>query len=95
MTSIALVLGYKFNHEPGISLKDGVITEWPESLGPLPGDAQIAAWVIEFDETETEENLIAERAKQVAEDRDRKEAVRLLKLEGNTFKHFNKNGKRI
>ena len=42
-----------------------------------------------------EEQLIADRCCQVAEDRDRKEAVRLLKLEGNAFDHFDKNGKRV
>jgi hypothetical protein len=29
-------LGEIYNNAPGISTKDGVITEWPDSLGPIP-----------------------------------------------------------
>lgn len=46
-------------------------------------------------EIETEAALISGKAKQVAAGRDRKEAVRLLKLDGKTFSHHDNNGKRV
>lgn len=48
MTSLAEVLGWKFNHAPGIRT-DGVnITEWPGALGPIPTQAEIDQWTIDF-----------------------------------------------
>ncbi|MFN4283524.1 MAG: hypothetical protein ACK4NA_12880 [Alphaproteobacteria bacterium] len=46
---IGLVLGWKFNHAPGIETRDGVITAWPDSLGPLPTADQIATWTAEYE----------------------------------------------
>jgi hypothetical protein len=63
--------------------------------GVKPSWAQVESEIVRLEEVKQEEQLIADRCCQVAEDRDRKEAVRLLKLEGNAFKHFNKNGKRV
>lgn len=89
------VLAKQFPGVPGISSKNNIITEWPDSLGPMPDDAQIAIWAVGFEEIEVEEQLISAKIHQVAEDRARKEAVRLLKLESKTLKHFNNDGKRI
>ena len=95
MQNIGEVVGWKFNYTPGIMTRNNKITQWPESLGPIPSDAQIALWAIEYEKIEAEAKLIKDKCCQVAEDRDRKEAVRLLKLEGNAFDHFDKNGKRV
>lgn len=46
--NIALVLGWKFNHEPGIETSDGELVAWPESLGKAPTKKQIADWTAEY-----------------------------------------------
>jgi len=52
--SLGMVLGWKFNNASGICTKEqedgsSAITEWPESLGPLPTAEQIAAWSAEYE----------------------------------------------
>ena len=46
---LGAVLGWKFNYEPGISTVENKIVGWPETLGPKPTKAQIAAWTAEFE----------------------------------------------
>ena len=89
------IIGWKFNNPSGVVTRKGVITEWPDSLGPIPSDAQIAIWAIEYEEAQQEAQMIAEKARLVAEVRDRKEAVKQLKFEGKVPKHFDANGNRI
>jgi len=45
MTSIAEVIGWKFNHQPGMTTKDGVITELP---GDTPSQADQDKWTAEY-----------------------------------------------
>lgn len=47
--SIGMVLGWKFNHAPGIRTREGEIIAWPENLGPLPTGEQIAQWTAEYE----------------------------------------------
>jgi len=47
--SLGLVLGWKFNHKQGIQTCDGVITAWPDALGNLPTQEQIAIWTSEYE----------------------------------------------
>lgn len=49
---------------------------------------------VEDKEIENEEQLIEEEKRKVQDDRDRKIAVERLKQKGETFKHFDDNGKR-
>lgn len=95
MQNIGEVVGWKFNHTPGIMTRNKKITQWPESLGPIPSDAQIATWAVEYEEIEAEAELIKTKFHLVAEDRDRTEAVKQLKFEGKVLKHFDNNGNRI
>ncbi len=88
-------LGWKFNHIQGITTRKGIITEWPDSLGVVPSDAQIAIWGVEFDKFLEEHNDIIERASVIQMDRERKEAIRQLQIEGKTFDYFDIDGKRI
>ena len=46
MTSIADVIGWKFNHQSGMSTQAGVITEFP---GGIPAQSTQDAWVVEYD----------------------------------------------
>ena len=46
MTDIAEVIGWKFNHQPGMSTRDGVITEFP---GGIPSAQDQATWTAEYD----------------------------------------------
>lgn len=50
MAAIGEIIGWKFNHEPGMRTLDGVITQWPVSLGgpALPSKAQQDAWTAEY-----------------------------------------------
>ena len=48
MITIAEVLGWKFNHAPGITTKDNVLTAFPESIGPMPTDSEIDAYRAEY-----------------------------------------------
>ena len=95
MIGLEAVLGWKFNHVPGISTKNGVLTNWPVSLGDMPTEAEVATYTAEFTRFETEKNLIAERVIKIAEDRERKEAVRQLKVEGKSFTYFDVDGRKI
>ncbi len=54
MTSLANVLGWKFDFAPGIRTrqnKDGKmeIFDWPSNLGLKPTKAKIAQWTAEFE----------------------------------------------
>ena len=44
-----MILGWKYNHAPGITTVDGVIRDWPEALGEKPTKAQIDAMGVEYD----------------------------------------------
>ena len=48
MSSLAAVLGWKHNNEPGIRTDGTQITFWPPVLGPVPTAEQIATWTAEF-----------------------------------------------
>ena len=48
MITIAEVLGWKFNHAPGIRTKDGVLTAFPESIGAMPTDSEIDVYRAEY-----------------------------------------------
>jgi hypothetical protein len=54
--SLAMALGWKFNHEPGIRTKENLetgemeLTGWPEkTLGPAPDKARQAAIMAEYE----------------------------------------------
>jgi len=46
MTDMAAVIGWKFDHQPGMCTKDGVITEFP---GGIPSQADQDAWTAEYE----------------------------------------------
>ena len=46
---IGAALGWKHNHTEGIATVDGVITQWPASLGAMPTDAEQAAIIAEYE----------------------------------------------
>jgi len=46
MTHIAEVIGWKHNHQAGMSTKDGVITEFP---GSIPSQADQDKWTKEYE----------------------------------------------
>ena len=45
MTNIGTVIGWKFNHQEGMSTSDGVITEFP---GGIPSQADQDKWTAEY-----------------------------------------------
>ena len=45
MTDIAIVIGWKFNHQPGMRTRDGKITEFP---GGIPAQADQDTWTTEY-----------------------------------------------
>ena len=45
MTSIAEVIDWKHNHQPGMSTRDGVITEFPNGI---PSQADQNKWTAEY-----------------------------------------------
>lgn len=45
---IGQALGWNFDHEPGITTIDGVITEWPSVLGEEPTEAEILVILEEY-----------------------------------------------
>lgn len=45
MATIAEVIGWKFNHQPGMCTKDGVITKFP---GGIPSQALQDQWTQEY-----------------------------------------------
>lgn len=66
-----MILGWKFNNAPGIKTIDGLIVEWPSSLGAMPTDAQIAAWGEEYDAamaaaSQAEQNRIERKRADIA-----------------------------
>jgi len=46
MTSIAVVIGWKHNHQPGMETADGVITAFP---GGIPSQADQNKWTAEYE----------------------------------------------
>jgi hypothetical protein len=46
MTDIANVIGWKHNHQAGMSTADGVITEFP---GGIPSQAEQDTWTAEYE----------------------------------------------
>ena len=46
MTDIGTVIGWKFNHQPGMSTREGVITEFP---GGIPTQADQDTWTAEYE----------------------------------------------
>jgi len=46
MSDIADVIGWKHNHQAGMTTRDGVITEFPDGI---PSDEDIATWKSEYD----------------------------------------------
>jgi len=46
MSDIATVIGWKFNHQQGMSTRDGVITAFP---GGIPSQADQDKWTAEYD----------------------------------------------
>ena len=46
MSHISEVIGWKFNHQPGMSTVDGVITEFP---GGLPSQSDQDTWPAEYE----------------------------------------------
>lgn len=59
MTPIAEVIGWKFNHQPGMDTENGVITKFP---GGIPSQADQDLWTAEYDAefSPTKETAIAE-----------------------------------
>ena len=47
MTNISGVIGWKFNHQPGMCTKDGIITEFP---GGIPSQADQDKWTKEWND---------------------------------------------
>ena len=45
MTNIGIVIGWKFNHQEGMSTRDGVITAFP---GGIPSQADQDTWTAEY-----------------------------------------------
>ena len=45
MTNIGTVIGWKFNHQEGMSTRDGVITDFP---GGIPSQADQDKWTAEY-----------------------------------------------
>ena len=52
---VGAIIGWKFNHTPGMSTVDGEIVKWPESLGSQPTQENLDTWATEY------ETFIAER----------------------------------
>jgi hypothetical protein len=46
VTNIAEVIGWKFDHQSGMSTRDGSITEFP---GGVPSQTDQDAWVVEYE----------------------------------------------
>lgn len=51
MSNLGAALGWKYDHEPGISTANGAITEWPTAaLGAMPDGAEQAIILQEYDD---------------------------------------------
>lgn len=48
--SLALALGWKYGHAPGIETVGGVLTAWPDVLGPMPSEADLEQIVAEYED---------------------------------------------
>jgi hypothetical protein len=60
MSNLALALGWKFNHEPGICTKAGVITVWPTAvLGAEPSGSALQSILDEYTAIASWEESIA------------------------------------
>ena len=59
MSNIAEVIGWKFNHQSGMSTKGGKITKFP---GGVPSQEDQDAWTVEYDAAMVPVNL--DKAKQ-------------------------------
>lgn len=46
LDNIGDIIGWKFNHQEGMTTVDGVITEFPNGI---PSDEDIAIWKAEYD----------------------------------------------
>ncbi len=46
--NLGAILGWKHNHEPGITTADGILMNWPATLGPRPTQVQIDQWTVEY-----------------------------------------------
>ena len=46
MTTIASVIGWKFNNQPGMSTENGVITDFP---GGIPSQTDQDTWTTEYE----------------------------------------------
>lgn len=81
MTQLGLVLGWKFDNEPGIETSDDRIVAWPKSLGRLPNSRDITAWTLEYETYRERERVKLKRSEQVAADLDldRTDIIELLK----------------
>ena len=51
-------LSWKFDSEPGISTREGILTEWPAALGAFPTQVQADLWAAEYEEFLTRQTLI-------------------------------------
>ena len=73
---IGQVLGWKFDHAPGIVTIDNKITEWPiDELGSLPTQAELDAWTVEYNDYQ----------RSVAYRQDRRDAYRKNLSQEGTF----------
>lgn len=52
---LAAIIGRKFNHAPGIQTYNGHLTKWPRALGSYPTQAEVDAWVAEWEALPPEE----------------------------------------
>jgi len=46
IANIGAVIGWKFNDQPGMVTRSGVVTEFP---GGIPSDEDIATWTAEYE----------------------------------------------
>ena len=53
MTNLALALAWKHSNAEGIATRDGVIFEWPDSLGAEPDAAAQATIIAEYEAHQT------------------------------------------
>ena len=44
---LAVAIGWKFNHQPGMSTSEGSLTKWPTELWPT--NEELAQWVTEYE----------------------------------------------
>ena len=58
MSDIATVIGWKFNHQEGMSTRDGVITEFP---GGIPSAEDQATWTTQYESYLASTAYIAKR----------------------------------